>query len=136
MRLIDGARWTVMERDDDGARQRDGARGLQSKVEWGVRVSEMEWEWEWEGMRETVSCFESFFSVVFWCNLLQDTWRAEKKSSPMDSISTYKNRVYWIHFLCIKTKFVGLGFFVGKPSSTNSIFGLTWTLCPTQILVK
>ena len=31
--------------------------------------------------------------LSFKCDLLQDRWRAEKKSSPTDLISTYKNQV-------------------------------------------
>ena len=75
-----------------------------------------------------------YFEKFFECNL-QGTW-AEKKSSPMDSISMYKNRVHWTRFICTKTKSIGLGFYVQKPSPVNSISARTWTLCPPQLLAK
>ena len=125
-------------RDDDGARGTTTERDRETK--WGgmrsESVREWEWEterdWEWEGMRETV-CFESF---EFWDRLFEFLVRSVVKSSPTELILTYKNRVYWTRFSYIETESVELGFFVRKSSSTNSISGLMWTFCPTQILVK
>ena len=115
------------ETEQKGIRVRDGVRGNESTKRDGmrVRVRETESGREWERLW-----------VLFWkffeCDL-QDTWRAKKKLSPMDSISMYKNRVHWSRFLCTKTESIGLGFYVQKPSPMNSIFGRTWTLCPRGV---
>ena len=92
----------------------DGARGNESETE--REGIEWEWErdWEWEGMRETVSFLSertvSFLRDMFW----KFDWSAghvvEKKSSPMDSISMYKNQVQWTWFIYKKTKFTKLDF--------------------------
>ena len=113
----------------EGMRLRDGARGNESMKRDGmrvrVRVRETESGREWERLW-----------VLFWkffeCDL-QDTWRAKKKLSLMDSISMYKNWAHWSRFLCTKTESIGLGFYVQKPSPMSSIFGSTWTLCPRGV---
>ena len=137
--------------------KREGRRGNETESN-GRWRSEREWKWEmeregmrvrdeasgnestkWDGMKVRVRVRETKSGrewerlwVLFWkffeCDL-QDTWRAKKKLSPMDSISMYKNRVHWSRFLCTKTESIGLGFYVQKASPMNSIFGRTWTLC-------
>ena len=49
-----------------------------------------------------------------------------EKSSPMDSISMYKNQINWTRFVCIKTESNVLVFYRLKSSPFNSIFMHTW----------
>ena len=78
---------------------------------------------EWEGMRETE--FFEFWLWVFWETRFESLWSAghvaEKKSSPTDSISIYKNRVHWTRFICKKPKPNRLSFYTYKSSPTDSI---------------
>ena len=62
-----------------------------------------------------------YFEKFFECNL-QGTW-AEKKSSPMDSISMYKNRVHWTRFICTKTESSELDFCTYMDTLSTSATG-------------
>ena len=109
--------------------KREGRRGNEtesngrwrSEREWkwemereGMRVTEqdgmrMKWErerdWEWEGMRvKIVTRFESFLSAI-----------CRTHGGPK------RNWVQWTQFLCIKTESTGLGLYVQKPSSMDSV---------------
>ena len=148
----DGARWKG-DSDGHGEGDRNGAAGEGMRVrdrrwwsgnkserpELRLRQSEMEWsesereieffewedcEWEWEGMRVFWVLTREFFWETF---QLMTCGRREKKSSPMDSISIYKNRVHWTRFVCTKTESNELDLYVQKPGPMNSIFVLTWT---------
>ena len=50
-------------------------------------------------------------------------WRAKKKLSPMDSISTYKNQVNWTQFICTKTESDELDFWAYVDTLSTSATG-------------
>ena len=98
--------------------ERDGRRRSDREWDWetereGMRVwSEMEWEWEWEWERLRVGgnerdcecCFESFLSAI-----------CRTRGGPK------RNWVQWTRFQCIKTKSIGVNFYVQKPSILDSV---------------